>query len=99
MPKIVQSQVTEFIRLNQYSIDFMRIFRVFCGSDEEPCVRNQNLIFKLFFWAKEVKIIKFLTQSVMSVQQETEIPSSFKFRVIEDGGEIFFENGHTKLKY
>jgi hypothetical protein len=27
----------------------MRIFRLFCGTFQEPCQRNQNLIYGLFF--------------------------------------------------
>lgn len=32
----------------------MRIFRVFCGPEEQPSIRNQTLLFNLFFWGEQV---------------------------------------------
>lgn len=54
-PSIIENQINEFVYHEGYSTIFMRIFRVFCGSDEQPSVRNQCLLFNLFFWGQKAE--------------------------------------------
>lgn len=51
----------------------MRIFRVFCGS-EQPCVRNQKLLFSLFFWGSKGERHKKMTESSFLTQKTIQIP-------------------------
>jgi hypothetical protein len=39
----------EFLREDNYSVTYMRIFRLFCGHTPQTCQRNQNAIYALFF--------------------------------------------------
>lgn len=82
IPKVIESQILNFVEMGKYSISFIRIFRVFCGPDEQPCIRNQNMIFNLFFWGKSRKKNRFMTESVLS--SKSDIPPQYKFRIFED---------------
>ena len=99
LPKIIDEQVTYFVDQNEFSISFMRIFRVFCGPDEQPCVRNQNLLFNLFFWGESIKKNRSLTESVLFVQEKVSVPARFKFKVFEDEDEIYFLHDKISSKY
>lgn len=92
-PYVIEDQMKEFVKEEEYSISFMRIFRVFCGSDEQPSIRNQCLLFNLFFWGAQVSEGLGMTESVAYTQRKLSLPGRYKFKVFEHEGSIYFSNG------
>lgn len=80
-PQIIEQQVNELISCQGYSVSFMRIFRVFCGPDEQPSIRNRILLFNLFFWGEEVIESSNMTESALYTQKKISLPNHFKFKV------------------
>lgn len=96
-PAVIEDQLRQFIDVKGYSISFMRIFRVFCGSDEQPSLRNQSLLFSFFFWDNQAA--GHMTESAYQAHNKLELPSRYKFRMFEQEGSIYFSNGTDQEKY
>ena len=47
-------------------MSYMRLFRIFCGTDSQSCARNQNIMFNYFFVGKKFNALR----------DEAEIPIS-----------------------
>jgi hypothetical protein len=90
-PAFIEAQLQDFVQRGSYSSIFMRIFRVFCGSDDQPSLRNQTLLFGLFFWGAE--------GDSAHAPRAFKLPNRFKFRVFEQDGAIYFSNEASQELY
>lgn len=73
-------EINDFKIEDAYSTTYMRIFRLFCGHYQEPCERNQNAIYELFFGQAEGSFIeRKMTESYLRLNLN-KIPDKFKFR-------------------
>lgn len=87
-------------------MSYIRLFRIFCGSDNQSCSRNQNIMFNYFFVGKKFTAhnsyieIPFTTESYIALAQNKEIQISddHKFMIVEkEAGEVVFRcNGREK---
>lgn len=77
----------------------MRIFRVFCGPEDQTCIRNQNIIFTLFFWAEPVLNSHSMTDSSLFAQKQIQILDAYKFSFFEKEGEIYMSNTKETEKF
>jgi len=48
-PEHLNHQVVAFCINDEYSLTYIRIFRLFCGTYKEPCHRNQGELYDYFF--------------------------------------------------
>ena len=86
-PEQVGYILRDFLLEESYSVNYMRIFRLFCGHHSQPCQRNQNLIYSFFFH----KAQRTLTHSAIMLQQQLAIPPRYKFRIRKQKDQIVFE--------